>query len=204
MDKGFDKDVNGMRISAHVLEAVCKRMIEVILFCLPDTFRGTIYSVGPIPDLRVVRIASGRRNGQKDEIIWGVANPSDSIFNRIWREVCHMARGRPNSRKYFRVNFSLAVSLHKAGIPISFRGLTKNFSPGGAFITTRDWPAFRESEQVLLTFYLPPGFAEHNTAIRLLGTGKIIRIDRDSKGLGVQFNRSVKYFEKINHVVVKR
>ena len=115
-----------------------------------------------------------------------------------------MVGGRPNSRKYIRVNYSLSVSLHKAGIPISFRGLTKNFSPGGAFITTTDWPAFQENDQALLTFDLPPGFAEHNTAICLLGTGKIIRIDRDSKGLGVQFNRSVKYFEKINHVVVKR
>ena len=110
---------------------------------------------------------------------------------------------RPNSRKYIRVNYSLSVSLHKAGIPISFRGLTKNFSPGGAFITTTDWPAFREDEQTLLTFYLPPNFAEENTAIRLLATGKIIRIDRDKRGLGVQFNRSVEYFENIRPVVVR-
>jgi len=67
----------GMRISREVLESVCKRMIRMILFCLPDAFRGTIYSVGPIPELRTIRIASGRRNGQTDEIIWGVANPSD-------------------------------------------------------------------------------------------------------------------------------
>jgi hypothetical protein len=67
----------GMRISSRVLEDVCKRMIRMILFCLPDAFRGTIYSVGPIPELRTIRIASGRRNGQTDEIIWGVANPSD-------------------------------------------------------------------------------------------------------------------------------
>jgi len=77
MEERFQNLGNGMRISSHVLEDVCKRMIEVILFCLPDAFRGTIYSVGPIPDLRTIRIASGRRNGQTDEIIWGAANPSD-------------------------------------------------------------------------------------------------------------------------------
>ena len=76
-----------MRISAHVLEDVCKRMIEVILFCLPDAFRGTIYSVGPIPDLQTIRIASGRRNGETDEIIWGAANPSDYDYpGKGWQE----------------------------------------------------------------------------------------------------------------------
>jgi hypothetical protein len=52
----------------------------MIIFCLPNAFRGTIYSVGPVPDLRVIRIASGRKNGNTDEIIWGAANPSDYDF----------------------------------------------------------------------------------------------------------------------------
>ena len=77
MDKPFENDTSGMRISRRVLEDVCKRMIEIILFCLPDASRGTIYSVGPIPDLRTVRIATGRREGTTDEIIWGALNPSD-------------------------------------------------------------------------------------------------------------------------------
>ena len=75
----------GMRISREVLEDVCKRMIRMILFCLPDAFRGTIYSVGPIPDLRTIRIASGCKNGKTDEIIWGVANPSDYDYpGKVW------------------------------------------------------------------------------------------------------------------------
>jgi hypothetical protein len=77
MDQRFEKNGNGMRISRQVLEDVCKKMIRMILFCLPDAFRGTIYSVGPIPDLRTIRIASGRRNGNTEEIIWDAANPSD-------------------------------------------------------------------------------------------------------------------------------
>ena len=76
-----------MRISAHVLEDVCKKMIRMILFCLPDAFRGTIYSLGPIPDLQTIRIASGRRNGETDEIIWGAANPSDYDYpGKGWEE----------------------------------------------------------------------------------------------------------------------
>lgn len=67
----------GMLVSQVVLEDVCRRMIEIILFCLPDTSRGTIYSVGPLPDLRVVRVATGRKDDSSSEISWGAVNPSD-------------------------------------------------------------------------------------------------------------------------------
>jgi len=60
-------------------------MVRMIIFCLSDAFRGTIYSVGPIPDLRTIRIASGRKNGGIDEIIWGAANPSDYDYpGKVW------------------------------------------------------------------------------------------------------------------------
>jgi hypothetical protein len=77
MDQVTHDNGTGMRISREVLEDVCKKMISMILFCLPDAFRGTVYSVGPIPDLQTIRIASGRQNGETDEIIWDAANPSD-------------------------------------------------------------------------------------------------------------------------------
>ena len=76
-----------MRISRGVLEDVCKKMIRMILFCLPHASRGTIYSVGPIPDLRVLRIASGRRNGQTDEISWDSPNHSDyDPPGKLWKD----------------------------------------------------------------------------------------------------------------------
>jgi hypothetical protein len=87
MDQVTHDNGTGMRISREVLEDVCKKMIRMILFCLPDAFRGTIYSVGPIPDLQTIRIASGRRNGETDEIIWGAANPSDYDYpGKRWEE----------------------------------------------------------------------------------------------------------------------
>ena len=87
MNQRLQNNGNGMRISREVLEDVCKKMIRMILFCLPDAFRGTIYSLGPIPDLQTIRIASGRRNGETDEIIWGAANPSDYDYpGKGWEE----------------------------------------------------------------------------------------------------------------------
>ena len=85
MEERFQNLGNGMQISSHVLEDVCKRMIEVILLCLPDTTKGTIYSVGPMPDLRVIRIASGSKEGPGEEISWGALIPSDyDSPGKVW------------------------------------------------------------------------------------------------------------------------
>ncbi len=87
MNQQLQDNCNGMRIAAHVLEDVCRRMIEVILFCLPDALRGTIYSVGPIPDLRTVHIATGRKGGSTDHIIWGASNLSDyDPPGKVWED----------------------------------------------------------------------------------------------------------------------
>ena len=94
MDKQLQDNGNGMRISAPVLERVCKKMIEIILFCLPHAVRGTIYTVGPLPELRVVRIASGRKDGQTDEISWSMEPRSDYDFpGRAWDSYCDRPRG---------------------------------------------------------------------------------------------------------------
>ncbi len=77
--------VNGMRISSPVLERVCKKMIEIILVCLPNAARGTIYTAGPLPELRVVRVASGRKDGQTNEVSWDLQTRSDYDFpGKVW------------------------------------------------------------------------------------------------------------------------
>lgn len=42
MDRMLHNGGEGMRISAPVLERVCKNIIEVILHCLPQAIRGTL------------------------------------------------------------------------------------------------------------------------------------------------------------------
>ena len=62
-------------------------MIEVILFCLPNATRGTIYTVGPIPDLQVVRVASGDKRDETDQITWDVKNRSDyDLPGKQWQD----------------------------------------------------------------------------------------------------------------------
>lgn len=66
-----------MVISHEMLEKTCKNMIETILFCLPHAIKGTIYRVGPMPDLRVMRVTSGIRDGDNGTVHWGLPQVSD-------------------------------------------------------------------------------------------------------------------------------
>jgi len=62
-------------------------MIETILFCLPNAFKGTIYRVGKPPGLITERITSGVIDPSKKQISWGL--PENSDYNppgRPWND----------------------------------------------------------------------------------------------------------------------
>ena len=44
-----------MIINDDILERTCKDMIETILLCLSEATKGTIYRIGPMPELRTIR-----------------------------------------------------------------------------------------------------------------------------------------------------
>jgi hypothetical protein len=66
-----------IEIERSVLEYACKEMIETILFCLPNAFKGTIYRVGKPPVLLTERITSGVIDSAKKNISWGLPEKSD-------------------------------------------------------------------------------------------------------------------------------
>ncbi len=66
-----------MIINDDVLERTCKDMIETILLCLHNAKKGTIYRIGPMPQLRSTRITSGVRSEASGEILWGLKEYSD-------------------------------------------------------------------------------------------------------------------------------
>ncbi len=68
-----------IEIEQAVLKKACMEMIETILFCLPNAFKGTIYRVGKIPDLTVERITSGIMDEDGTSISWGL--PAQSEYN---------------------------------------------------------------------------------------------------------------------------
>lgn len=76
-----------IEIEKSVLEKACREMIETILLCLPNAFKGTIYSIGKPPGLIAERITSGIIDGERKKISWGL--PAASEYNppgRSWIE----------------------------------------------------------------------------------------------------------------------
>ncbi|MBN2125464.1 MAG: hypothetical protein JW821_14285 [Deltaproteobacteria bacterium] len=68
-----------IEIEMPVLERACKDMIETILLCLPNAYKGTIYRIGKPPDLIAERITSGIIDQGKQRISWGL--PEKSEYN---------------------------------------------------------------------------------------------------------------------------
>ncbi len=66
-------------IETATLEKACKGMIETILFCLPHSYKGTIYRIGGPPELRATRVTSGYIDEKREIISWGL--PEKSEYN---------------------------------------------------------------------------------------------------------------------------
>ncbi len=66
-----------IEIDQEILEKACKDIIENILICLPNAFKGTVYLVGRPPDIVATRITSGIVDKEKNTISWGLPEKSD-------------------------------------------------------------------------------------------------------------------------------
>jgi hypothetical protein len=66
-----------IRINKQALESACKEIIETILFCLPDAFKGTVYQIGAPPHITAERVTSGIIDEEKQHMSWGLPESSD-------------------------------------------------------------------------------------------------------------------------------
>jgi hypothetical protein len=76
-----------IKLDKAILEQSCKEIIETILFCLPDAYKGTVYRIGKLPDLVARRITAGIIDAERKVISWGL--PVKSDYNppgKPWKE----------------------------------------------------------------------------------------------------------------------
>ena len=76
-----------IKIEQKALENACKEIIESILICLPNAFKGTVYRIGILPDMVTTRVTSGIIDENGNEISWGL--PEESDYNppgKPWRD----------------------------------------------------------------------------------------------------------------------
>lgn len=76
-----------MNVIDDLLERTCKNVITTILTCLDNATRGTVYRVGHMPELRVVRVLSGSKTEGNNNIDWGLPAVSDYNYpGKTWEE----------------------------------------------------------------------------------------------------------------------
>ncbi|MGO9021112.1 MAG: hypothetical protein ACLQVJ_22450 [Syntrophobacteraceae bacterium] len=75
--------------------AACRTMIKTVLSCLDSAAKGTIYKIGLMPELTAMRVLSGSRKQDSDELEWGL--PAVSDYNPPGKEWEHYRDepGRP-------------------------------------------------------------------------------------------------------------
>ncbi len=66
-----------IEIEQKALEKACKEIIESILICLPNAFKGTVYRIGTLPGMVTTRITSGIIDKNEQEISWALPGESD-------------------------------------------------------------------------------------------------------------------------------
>lgn len=109
-----------------------------------------------------------------------------------------MSMKNPNRREHIRKVHHFQSSLFKLGLYSPAAGMTENLSPGGAFINTRDWHAFQARDQVVVTLFIPPSFSGQERTISLQGAATVARVDQKNKGIAVQFETTLKQFERVD------
>jgi len=66
-----------IKINKTFLEKACKNIIEAILLCLPNSYKGTVYRIGRPPEMIAKRITSGVIDEERKTISWGLPERSD-------------------------------------------------------------------------------------------------------------------------------
>ncbi|MBC8419505.1 MAG: hypothetical protein ISR62_03685 [Desulfobacteraceae bacterium] len=66
-----------IQINKEALEKACKEIIDTILICLPNAFKGTVYRIGRPPEMIAKRITSGVIDEERSNIAWGLPEKSD-------------------------------------------------------------------------------------------------------------------------------
>jgi hypothetical protein len=121
-----------IKIDKVILEQACKDIIETILFCLPNAFKGTVYRIGKPPQMVAKRITSGIIDDERKNISWGL--PEESEYNppgKPWIEYRDQP-GRPKEAMAWCVErqrswTSEDPSIDNRSVRLQMEGMTEDY-----------------------------------------------------------------------------
>jgi hypothetical protein len=102
---------------------------------------------------------------------------------------------KADRRKHKRSEFNFPSKLSKLGLPSAASGVTKNVSPGGALIKTRDWSTFQPQDHALITLFIPPTYSGQDKMVTLVSDAIIVRVDQKNEEVAVRFSKALKQLE---------
>ena len=100
-------------------------------------------------------------------------------------------------RRNTRLNVQFLSQLRRKGTDFYLEAVTNNVSQIGAFVKTGAWDTFQLSEQVEVTFFIPPSFSGQDMIIGLEGSAVITRLNQGREGIGLEFTKSLSRFDPI-------
>jgi len=101
-------------------------------------------------------------------------------------------------RKHVRLPWGFPVSLRKEGLEDLLEGTSANISQMGAFIRIESWRLFQVQDRTVVICTLPTEFTGQSTTIRLEGEAIIRRVDPETGGIALEFDKSLRAFERVN------
>ena len=107
-----------------------------------------------------------------------------------------------HNREYMRCTGHFPAKLSKGVSSSAIEGVTENISQVGTFIKTKNWRTFKPDDKVSVAISLPSIFSEQYAAVEMQGQGIITRVDEENEGVGIQFVRSFKHFERVGETEV--
>jgi hypothetical protein len=83
-------------------------------------------------------------------------------------------------------------------LDLSLDGTSVDLSQGGAFIQVKNYQSLQVQDRATVTFFLPPEYTGQNTTVTLQGGAVIRRVDQKNGGIGVEFVKNFRQFDRVH------
>jgi hypothetical protein len=98
-------------------------------------------------------------------------------------------------RQYPRLHIIFRAVTSIPRVSLEVLGTTVNLSQGGAFIISPSFSDFQVGDQTEIQLLLPPSFTGQADTLILKGLGTVKRVDKDTLGVAVEFQKQLRAFE---------
>ncbi|MFP3870161.1 MAG: hypothetical protein ACLFVT_04670 [Syntrophobacteria bacterium] len=98
-------------------------------------------------------------------------------------------------RKFIRLPKKFRAKVKIPRTAATMKGVTENLCQRGAFISSGSVPVCQQNDEALVELFLPPEMTGHRDVLILEGMAVIKRIEKEKKGIAVEFHKELRTFK---------